>query len=67
MYPPAEDNYGTDACSILLLHTVPNVLAIATTTGHIYHSFLLPASMTQNRQVIFLNLFFRFVSPQSLH
>lgn len=37
MQPPAEDNYGVDACSILVLKTTPMVVIIATTTGRIHH------------------------------
>lgn len=37
MYPAAEDNYGYDACAILCLPCVPNILVIATETGTLYH------------------------------
>ncbi|GAB6028592.1 Nucleoporin 88kDa [Chamberlinius hualienensis] len=37
MHPPAEDNYGVDACSLLCLSSEPPVLVIATTYGMIYH------------------------------
>ena len=47
MYPPAEDNYGTDACSILLLSTVPQVVVIATHTGRLYHAVLLQTESEQ--------------------
>jgi len=41
MYPAAEDNYGTDACSILCLETRPPVLVIATCEGKLHHCLLL--------------------------
>ncbi|XP_035382657.1 nucleoporin 88 [Electrophorus electricus] len=41
MYPPAEDNYGYDACAILCLPSVPNILVIATETGMLYHCVVL--------------------------
>ena len=41
MFPPAEDNYGSDACSILSLPGDPTVLVIATVDGRIYHSIVL--------------------------
>lgn len=41
MYPPADDNYGVEACSILVLRTVPSTLIVATSTGTLYHSVLL--------------------------
>lgn len=41
MYPAAEDNYGYDACAILCLPCVPNVLVIATGTGTLYHCVVL--------------------------
>ncbi|XP_055513797.1 nucleoporin 88 [Leucoraja erinacea] len=41
MHPAAEDNYGYDACAILCLHCVPNVLVIATQSGMLYHCVVL--------------------------
>ncbi|XP_074641709.1 nucleoporin 88-like [Tubulanus polymorphus] len=42
MLPPAEDNYGTDACSIMCLDTQPPILVIATCEGNLYHCIVLP-------------------------
>lgn len=44
MYPPAEDNYGYDACAILCLHSTPITLVIATATGVIYHCLVLESA-----------------------
>ncbi|XP_002731784.1 nucleoporin 88-like [Saccoglossus kowalevskii] len=44
MYPPAEDNYGLDACNIICLHSNPPVLVIATSTGNLYHCIVLSKS-----------------------
>lgn len=41
IYPPADDNYGVDACSILVLPTVPNTIVLATSSGTLYHCVLL--------------------------
>jgi nuclear pore complex protein Nup88 len=41
MYPPADDNYGVDACSILCLQSVPPVVVIATCSATLYHCVLL--------------------------
>uniref|UniRef100_A0A452UBE4 Nucleoporin 88 n=1 Tax=Ursus maritimus TaxID=29073 RepID=A0A452UBE4_URSMA len=41
MHPAAEDNYGYDACAILCLPCVPNILAIATESGVLYHCVVL--------------------------
>ncbi|XP_064620195.1 nucleoporin 88-like [Lineus longissimus] len=41
MHPPAEDNYGTDACSILCLRSNPPVLVVATCSGNLYHCVVL--------------------------
>lgn len=41
MYPAAEDNYGYDACAILCLPCVPNIIVIATQGGVIYHCVVL--------------------------
>ena len=37
MHPPAEDNYGSDATSLLVLHTNPPCLVIANANGVLYH------------------------------
>ncbi|XP_021550320.1 nuclear pore complex protein Nup88 isoform X2 [Neomonachus schauinslandi] len=41
MHPAAEDNYGYDACAILCLPCVPNILVIATESGVLYHCVVL--------------------------
>ncbi|XP_066492774.1 nuclear pore complex protein Nup88 [Tiliqua scincoides] len=41
MHPAAEDNYGYDACAILCLPCVPNILVIATESGVLYHCVML--------------------------
>lgn len=41
MYPPADDNYGIDSCSIMCLQTTPPIVIIAMCTGKIYHAILL--------------------------
>ncbi|KAM9440325.1 nucleoporin 88 [Clarias gariepinus] len=43
MYPAAEDNYGYDACSVICLPCVPNILVIATEAGILYHCVVLEA------------------------
>ncbi|XP_070572086.1 nucleoporin 88-like [Ptychodera flava] len=50
MYPPAEDNYGLDACSLLCLHTNPPVLAMATSSGSVYHSIVLSKGVDDETQ-----------------
>lgn len=42
MYPPADDNYSEDACSILVLDTVPPSVVIASNFGELYNCLLLP-------------------------
>lgn len=42
MLPQAEDNYGSDACSLIVLDSSPPLLAIATPSGQIYHCFAFP-------------------------
>ncbi|KAL8573357.1 hypothetical protein ACOMHN_032819 [Nucella lapillus] len=44
MCPPAEDNYGVDACSVLCVDTSPPVLVIATWDGRLHHCVVLPAA-----------------------
>lgn len=39
MLPQADDNYGSDACSLIVLDSFPPLLAIATSSGSIYHCF----------------------------
>ena len=44
MHPESDDNYGTDACSILCLHpkiSSPPILIIATNHGVLYHCIVL--------------------------
>ncbi|KAM9320054.1 nuclear pore complex protein Nup88 [Gastrophryne carolinensis] len=41
MHPAAEDNYGYDACAVLCLPCVPNILVIATESGLLYHCVVL--------------------------
>ncbi|XP_063809744.1 nuclear pore complex protein Nup88 [Pseudophryne corroboree] len=41
MHPAAEDNYGYDACAVLCLPCVPNILVIATEAGLLYHCVVL--------------------------
>ena len=41
MHPAADDNYGQDACSLLCLHLQPPVIAMATSSGRIYHCIVL--------------------------
>ncbi|BFZ18644.1 hypothetical protein BsWGS_21683 [Bradybaena similaris] len=44
MYPPAEDNYGVDACSILCLPTPFPVVVISTCEGRVHHCVQLPGT-----------------------
>ncbi|XP_030078418.1 nuclear pore complex protein Nup88 [Microcaecilia unicolor] len=41
MHPAAEDNYGYDACAVLCLACLPNILVIATESGILYHCVVL--------------------------
>ncbi|KAM8976346.1 nuclear pore complex protein Nup88 [Pelodytes ibericus] len=41
MHPAADDNYGYDACAVLCLPCVPNILVIATESGLLYHCVVL--------------------------
>ncbi|XP_033628379.1 nuclear pore complex protein Nup88-like [Asterias rubens] len=41
MHPPAEDNYGLDACSLMCLHSSPVVLVVATSSGILHHCVVL--------------------------
>lgn len=51
MHPAAEDNYGYDACAILCLHCVPNVLVIATQSGMLYHCVVLEGDEEEYQMV----------------
>ncbi|CAL8351955.1 unnamed protein product [Lota lota] len=52
MYPAAEDNYGYDACAILCLPCVPNILVIATETGMLYHCVVLESEEEEDEGVV---------------
>ena len=51
MHPPAEDNYGTDACAIMCLKTCPPVLVVATSGGKLYHCVVLDREDIDDAQV----------------
>lgn len=51
MYPAAEDNYGYDACAVLCLPCVPNILVIATESGMLYHCVVLEAEEEEDGRV----------------
>ena len=44
MHPPAEDNYGVDACSLIVVGGNPAVAVVATCEGKLHHCVVLPAS-----------------------
>nr|XP_022342130.1 nuclear pore complex protein Nup88-like [Crassostrea virginica] len=45
MYPPAEDNYGVDACSVAVLGSSPPVLVIGTRDGKLHHCLVMQSSL----------------------
>lgn len=47
MYPPADDNYSEDACSILVMDTIPPSVVIASNFGELYNCLLLPDTQTK--------------------
>uniref|UniRef100_H3BFT2 Nucleoporin 88 n=1 Tax=Latimeria chalumnae TaxID=7897 RepID=H3BFT2_LATCH len=49
MHPAAEDNYGYDACAVLCLPCVPNILVIATESGMLYHCVVLEAEEEEDQ------------------
>nr|XP_034171113.1 nuclear pore complex protein Nup88 [Osmia lignaria] len=48
MYPPADDNYGIDSCSIMCIQTTPPIVVIAMCTGKIYHGILLKEELNDD-------------------
>ncbi|KAI2804891.1 Nuclear pore complex protein [Blomia tropicalis] len=58
MTPAAEDNYGSDACSILCLDTMPPTLVIGTSLGFLYHCIVLESDY--NEENIDSNELFKF-------
>ncbi|XP_028026882.1 nuclear pore complex protein Nup88 [Bombyx mandarina] len=46
IYPPADDNYGSDSCCILCMggSDIPPLVVIATSSAALYHCLLLPNS-----------------------
>ena len=51
MHPAAEDNYGYDACAILCLPCVPNILVIASESGMLYHCVVLEGEEEDDQTV----------------
>lgn len=43
MFPSSDDNYGSDACSILALNTSPPIVSFSTSVGAVYNCLLLPS------------------------
>uniref|UniRef100_A0A0A9X0F3 Nuclear pore complex protein Nup88 n=1 Tax=Lygus hesperus TaxID=30085 RepID=A0A0A9X0F3_LYGHE len=43
MSPPSDDNYGSDASSLIVIPSTPPVVVMSTCSGTIYHSVLLTA------------------------
>lgn len=67
MYPPADDNYSEDACSILVLDTVPPSVVIASNFGQLYNCLLLPITQTEVSKVTYLiETVFKNTGPQTL-
>lgn len=52
MYPPTQDNYGNDSCSILVLPTNPATVIIAEPSGKLFHSILLESEPNEQNTVI---------------
>lgn len=59
MYPPADDNYGMDSCSIMCLQTTPPIVIIAMCTGKIYHAILLKEDVVDDHNDNEVNISFR--------
>ncbi|CAH1800974.1 unnamed protein product [Owenia fusiformis] len=55
MHPPAEDNYGVDACSIRCIHSSPPVIVIATCSGNLHHCILLSGDQNDDVSSSFFN------------
>ncbi|XP_033123496.1 nucleoporin 88-like [Anneissia japonica] len=51
MYPPAEDNYGLDACALLCLPCKPHVLVVGTSSGHLHHCLVLTTEEDDDENV----------------
>ena len=55
MYPSADDNYGMeDASSLIVLKCAPPVVVIATCSGNVFHSMLL--SFDENSEKVILEV-----------
>lgn len=63
MHPAAEDNYGYDACAVLCLPCVPNILVIATESGMLYHCVVLEGEEEDDQTVSAKLALLRFTSP----
>ena len=62
MHPAAEDNYGYDACAVLCLPCVPNILVIATESGMLYHCVVLEGE-EEDDQTVSRAIMGLFISP----
>ncbi|RLU18310.1 hypothetical protein DMN91_008667 [Ooceraea biroi] len=67
MYPPTDDNYGIDSCSIMCLQTTPPIVVIAMCTGKIYHAILLRETLDDDADNDDRKTWSQYGSNYSLH
>lgn len=51
MIPSTRDNYGINACSILVLPSTPATVVIADPSGKLYHAIMLNTTEQHNRSI----------------
>lgn len=56
MLPYAEDNYGVDGCSIIVIHSNPSLIVIATSTGLLHHCIALEDDSDDNSNSFLPNI-----------
>lgn len=49
MFPSSDDNYGSDASSILVTGRCPPLVILATSTGTMYHTLLVSSEEAESR------------------
>ncbi|XP_014240471.1 nuclear pore complex protein Nup88 [Cimex lectularius] len=49
MFPPSDDNYGTDASSIIVLNSSPPIVVLSTCTGTLYHCLLMGSEEPEHK------------------
>lgn len=52
MFPPADDNYGSEASHIMIMNTIPPCVVISSHNGIVYHALMLETYLVNQQQEV---------------